>query len=331
MPLVRRALKVLSDREVSPQLGLLKSTLLQLDSTFSERTYGAGSFRDFAQKLAAAGHVVLREAGRNVLVELAEGVPARAEDAARAEPRRTGRVHDSRARDTRDAQPAAPAPAERRPPPSRAWPTGSARCGGCSSRRRIRRAGRCTSVRRSSSSGTSTPTFDERKFGFASLVDLMRACQREGLFRIERDRQGVMRIFPGNVMQMVPEPVTVEPEETEESGQGRIQRRDRAGIRSRSAKRQRGHGSPSRGTPASRRWWTATCSRRWRRRSLWSTVKPSPSKRVLRRGVVGPVPRRAPRAPARPLIPPPLRRVHGRRLPRRGAHGPNSRKETPSE
>ena len=38
LPLVRRALKVLTDREVTPQLGLLKSTLLQLDSTFSERT-----------------------------------------------------------------------------------------------------------------------------------------------------------------------------------------------------------------------------------------------------------------------------------------------------
>src|SRR5438105_5640892 len=81
VPLVRRALKVLSDREVTPQLGLLKSTLLQLDSTFSERTYGAGSFRDFAQKLAAAGHVTLKESGRNVLVELTEGVAARAEDA----------------------------------------------------------------------------------------------------------------------------------------------------------------------------------------------------------------------------------------------------------
>ena len=53
-------------------------------------------------------------------------------------------------------------------------------------------------------------SFDERKFGFASLVDLMRACQRDGLFRIERDRQGVMRIFPGNVMQAVSEPVTIE-------------------------------------------------------------------------------------------------------------------------
>jgi hypothetical protein len=49
LPLIRRALKVLTDREVSPQLGLLKSTLLQLDSTFSERDYGATSFRDFIE------------------------------------------------------------------------------------------------------------------------------------------------------------------------------------------------------------------------------------------------------------------------------------------
>src|SRR5215210_18259 len=76
VPLMRRALKVLSDREVSPQLGLLKSTLLQLDSTFSERTYGVNSFRDFAQKLAASGYVTVKEAGRNVLVELAENPPA---------------------------------------------------------------------------------------------------------------------------------------------------------------------------------------------------------------------------------------------------------------
>src|SRR5262249_17513115 len=46
-PIVRRALKILADREVSPQAGLLKSTLLQLDSTFSERNYGASSFFDF--------------------------------------------------------------------------------------------------------------------------------------------------------------------------------------------------------------------------------------------------------------------------------------------
>src|ERR1700730_9390614 len=50
-PVVRRALKILADREVTPQTGLLKSTLLQLDSTFSERNYGASSFLDFVEKL----------------------------------------------------------------------------------------------------------------------------------------------------------------------------------------------------------------------------------------------------------------------------------------
>ena len=70
LPLVRRALKVLTDREVSPQLGLLKSTLLQLDSTFSERDYGASTFRDFIEKMAAAGYVKLKQVDRSLLVEL---------------------------------------------------------------------------------------------------------------------------------------------------------------------------------------------------------------------------------------------------------------------
>src|SRR6266540_4369538 len=72
IPIVRRALKILADREVSPQTGLLKSTLLQLDSTFSERNYGASSFLDFAEKLAKAGLVQLKHAGRSVMVELNE-------------------------------------------------------------------------------------------------------------------------------------------------------------------------------------------------------------------------------------------------------------------
>jgi hypothetical protein len=44
------------------------------------------------------------------------------------------------------------------------------------------------------------PSFDERKFGFASLNDLLRGCQKDGLFRMERDRQGVVRFFQGNVL-----------------------------------------------------------------------------------------------------------------------------------
>src|SRR3989440_3432856 len=73
MPIVRRALKILADREVTPQTGLLKSTLLQLDSTFSERNYGAGSFLDFVEKLAHASLVQLKHAGRSVMGELNDG------------------------------------------------------------------------------------------------------------------------------------------------------------------------------------------------------------------------------------------------------------------
>jgi uncharacterized LabA/DUF88 family protein len=195
VPLVRRALKVLTDREVSPQLGLLKSTLLQLDSTFSERTYGAGSFRDFAQKLAAAGHVVLRESGRNVLVELAEASDGSEEGRAAQQPPEAAppRRHD-------EAYEAASSNGSRSEP---------------------RTADGIREVRRLFQSAKTPPrwpmyirqakqflrnvdgSFDERKYGFASLVDLMRACQRDGLFRIERDRQGVMRLFPGNVMQPI--------------------------------------------------------------------------------------------------------------------------------
>jgi uncharacterized LabA/DUF88 family protein len=194
LPLVRRALKVLSDREVSPQLGLLKSTLLQLDSTFSERTYGANSFRDFAQKLAGAGHVRLREHGRNVLVEVADGNGGpRADDAPTAE----APAQEPRELHEAEATPQAPPPGEPRA------------ADGIRDVRRIFQAAPNPPrfpmyVRQAKQFMRAIdPTFDERKFGFGSLQDLLRACQREGLFRIERDRQGVIRLFPGNVMQPV--------------------------------------------------------------------------------------------------------------------------------
>src|SRR5256884_9031329 len=74
-PIVRRALKILAVREVSPQTGLLKSALLQLDSTFSERNYGASSFLDFVEKLSQSGLVTLKHSGRSVMVELNEAFP----------------------------------------------------------------------------------------------------------------------------------------------------------------------------------------------------------------------------------------------------------------
>src|SRR5688572_4395986 len=200
VPLVRRALKILSDREVSPQLGLLKSTLLQLDSTFSERTYGVSSFRDFADKLAAAGHVSVREMGRNVVVELTESgeaagaVPVEEAREPQAAPASAPKPDYGRGRGEHHAKPAQPVQEARAaeavseirrlfqtaPNPPR-WPM------------YVRQA---KQYMRNVDS-----TFDERKFGFNSIMDLFRAAQRDGLFRIERDRQGVMRLFQGNVMQ----------------------------------------------------------------------------------------------------------------------------------
>jgi hypothetical protein len=202
MPLMRRALKMLSDREVTPQLGLLKSTLLQLDSTFSERTFGVSSFRDFAEKLAAAGFVTLRESGRNILVELKEDghhPPHQHEARAPHEHRAGGheRAASPEARPDDASVEGAPVVSAAEPP---------------------RMAEAIAEVRRLFQSAPNPPrwpmyvrqvkqflrgvdpSFDERKFGFASLNDLLRGCQKDGLFRMERDRQGVVRFFQGNVL-----------------------------------------------------------------------------------------------------------------------------------
>ena len=69
MPLVERALQVLERRSVQPQLGLLKSTMLQLDSTFNERAYGAGSFSEFVERLKKSDYVNVTGHGGRILIE----------------------------------------------------------------------------------------------------------------------------------------------------------------------------------------------------------------------------------------------------------------------
>ena len=52
------------------------------------------------------------------------------------------------------------------------------------------------------------PALDERAYGFPGLVDLLRAAQKEGIIRMERDRQGAIRVFPAMPAAPVP-PVAV--------------------------------------------------------------------------------------------------------------------------
>jgi hypothetical protein len=69
MPLVERALQVLERRAVQPQLGLLKSTMLQLDPAFNERAYGGSSFSDFVEKLKRADLVNVSGTGGRYIIE----------------------------------------------------------------------------------------------------------------------------------------------------------------------------------------------------------------------------------------------------------------------
>jgi len=39
--------------------------------------------------------------------------------------------------------------------------------------------------------------FDERRYGFGGLIELLKACQHDGLIRLERDRRGGLRVFQG--------------------------------------------------------------------------------------------------------------------------------------
>ena len=185
LPLIRRALKILSDREVSPQLGLLKSTLLQLDSTFSERDYGVSSFRDFIQKLADAGHINLKQVDRSLMVELKdlqEEIQKR--NSGTAPPSQWNRYAEV--------------------PPQAEHPTPTAPASEAS--KVLEELLRDSKVRPHWPMYLRTfkqmlrslqPPFDERQYGLMSTYDLVRQAHRDGLLHVERNRQGILRIFPG--------------------------------------------------------------------------------------------------------------------------------------
>jgi uncharacterized LabA/DUF88 family protein len=249
-PVVRRALKILADREVTPQTGLLKSTLLQLDSTFSERNYGASSFLDFVEKLANSGFVHLKTAGRSVMVELnasfvddgrerAAAPEAEAGEAAAGQQAAAVQSPDALAASGVSSG-AAQVPAsvdgqgaqagaqgfrrasdnggqqgdQNRPepvgPPAGDQADGVRRVGGilaaATSARWPMYLRNVKQILRAADSG-----FDERRYGFGGLMDLLRACQKENLIRLERDRRGGLRVFQGSALQRVAPAAQVQP------------------------------------------------------------------------------------------------------------------------
>lgn len=217
VPLVYRALKVLSDREVQAQLGLLKSTLIQLDSTFNERDFGSSSFRNFVQKMADAQLLSVRQQGNSVVVEPLEREPAmdaadNADSAAPAgeeygdnggsAPSSGGSAAASEGGATASAseggtgevgQPTPREPVASRPPEEAVELLA-----------RVLEPLRGTNPRPlylrnvKQLLRNEQPGFDEQRHGFASLVELLRAGQTQNLLRLQRDRRGALRVFiPG--------------------------------------------------------------------------------------------------------------------------------------
>jgi len=192
LPNMQRALKILEDREVAPQLGLLKSTLLQLDSTFTERDFGATSFLEFMQKMETAGLVHLRRTDRGYLVELA-GAPEAAPEAQSASATSAAQSAELVSAEAPTREASSEATSEQTITSVEALGKLKQALTSASEKspnrplymRHIRQALRAVDR-----------NFDERSYGFHGILDLLHQGQREGWLRLQRDRKGVWRIFP---------------------------------------------------------------------------------------------------------------------------------------
>jgi uncharacterized protein (TIGR00288 family) len=181
MPLVERALGVLERREVRPQLGLLKSTMLQLDSTFNEKAYGASSFTDFVEKLQKADFVEVTGGEGRYMIRMRGGaVPEKPGHKAEEAIPLLRDVLESHRMDVDDGA-FADDLAE--------W------------------------VRQDQ------PGFDWRAYGFQEFSELLNYAQDKGLVRIQADQDKGLTVFLGAEFHPPappPEPEPVAPVEEEE-------------------------------------------------------------------------------------------------------------------
>src|SRR5581483_6440060 len=180
MPLVERALQVLERREVRPQLGLLKSTMLQLDSTFNEKAYGASSFTDFIERLRKAGYVeVSGGEGRYMITRATAAVP----ETAKTRPEECL----SSPRDVLETQ-------------------------------RLEVASGCPAEDLAERVRQEQPSFDLKRYGFQEFGELLNYAQDKLLVRINPDEEKGLMVYlgpefhPPALPEPPPEPIG-EPEE----------------------------------------------------------------------------------------------------------------------
>jgi uncharacterized protein (TIGR00288 family) len=181
LPLVERALQVLERRAVQPQLGLLKSTMLQLDPAFSERAYGANSFSDFVEKLKKADFVNVSGSGGRYIIE-----------------RRGGHAPEK----------AAPKPEEALPPLRDMLET-----------HRMELEEGATAEELEQWMGEEHPDFELSKYGFQQFSELLNYAQDKTVVRTEPDEERglIVRLgaefYPPALPEPAPEPVLEEEED----------------------------------------------------------------------------------------------------------------------
>jgi uncharacterized protein (TIGR00288 family) len=184
MPLVERALQVLERRAVQPQLGLLKSTMLQLDPAFTEKAYGASSFSDFVEKLKKADYVNVSGQNQRYVIE----------------------------RKTTSAQPERPTPKpeEALPPLRDVLET-----------HRLEMENGVTADDLASWVQAEVPNFDVAAYGYQEFSEFLNYAQDKLVVRIEPDEEKGLMVYMGAEFYppAVPEPPAEQPREHEEEEQ----------------------------------------------------------------------------------------------------------------
>ena len=168
IPLIDRALGALELRGVLPQLGLLKSTMLQLDPAFSERDYGESSFSAFVEKLVEAGMLSLTTVDGHYVIDR-RGEQAESEG-------------DSGAVSAEDALPFL----------QEVLQSNVDLLGMGIPAREIRAL-----------ASAADPEFKESDYGFQEFTELLNFAADKGLIRVETDPNRGLRFYPGADLQQV--------------------------------------------------------------------------------------------------------------------------------
>jgi len=245
LDLLDRALTALEVRGARPQLGLLKSTMQQLDPAFSERDYGVTSFSTLIEKLEKKGSIRIATIDDHLVVERLAGS---GDD--------DDRDYDDRdAKDDRDGK-------DDREEEKRSPKKASGRSRGGRKRGSRRKAESKPSpdeavklLMEAAADNLQTledglkelavedlilavkSDFDERDYGFKDFLELLELAEDRKLLRAKRNRDDVLIWYPGDEF---PRPAERE-EEDEEPRRKRAGRRRSMRARAHSADEDQDH------------------------------------------------------------------------------------------